>query len=113
MAVARIVSVLPASHCAQSTPAARALRTMPSTSARSFSGRQLRIATKRRTSVGDNEEATVASASATARAAGVDCAQWEAGGTETILATAIDGAATQGFLLVSPAGRKKRISSIL
>src|SRR5262249_3088738 len=40
---------------------------MPSTSARSFSGRQLRIATKRRTSVGDNEEATVASASATAR----------------------------------------------
>lgn len=48
-----------------------------------------------------------------ARAAGVDCAQWEAGSTETILATAIDGAATQGFLLVSPAGRKKRISSIL
>ena len=42
-----------------------------------------------------------------ARAAGVDCAQWEAGSTETILATAIDGAATQGFLLVSPAGRKK------
>src|SRR6516162_321999 len=48
-----------------------------------------------------------------ARAAGVDCAQWEVGSTETILATAIDGAATQGFLLVSPAGRKKRISSIL
>jgi hypothetical protein len=48
-----------------------------------------------------------------ARAAGVECAQWEAGSTETILATAIDGAATQGFLLVSPAGRKKRISSIL
>ena len=47
------------------------------------------------------------------RAAGVDCAQWEVGSTETILATAIDGAATQGFLLVSPAGRKKRISSIL
>jgi hypothetical protein len=36
-----------------------------------------------------------------ARAAGVDCAQW--GGTETILATAIDGAATQGFVWVSPA----------
>src|SRR5262245_3817542 len=35
------------------------------------------------------------------------------GFTETILATAIDGAATQGFLLVSPAGGKKRISSIL
>src|SRR6266511_1148485 len=41
MAVARIVSVLHASHCEQSTPAARALRTMPSTSARSFSGRRL------------------------------------------------------------------------
>ena len=48
-----------------------------------------------------------------ARAAGIDCAQWEAGKAETILATAVDGAATQGFLLVSPAGRKKRISSIL
>jgi len=48
-----------------------------------------------------------------ARAAGIDCAQWEAGSIETIAATAIDGAATQGFLLVSPAGRKKRLSSIL
>ena len=47
------------------------------------------------------------------RAAGIDCAQWEAGRVETIVATAIDGAATQGFLLVSPAGRKKRISSVL
>lgn len=48
-----------------------------------------------------------------ARAAGTDCAQWEAGSTDAIVATAIDGAATQGFLLVSPAGRKKRLSSIL
>jgi hypothetical protein len=48
-----------------------------------------------------------------ARAAGVDCAQWEAGSAETILATAVDGSVAQGFLLVSPAGRKKRISSIL
>jgi hypothetical protein len=49
-----------------------------------------------------------------ARAAGIACAQWETGGTETILGTAIDGAATQAFLLVSPAGRKKkRLSSIL
>jgi hypothetical protein len=48
-----------------------------------------------------------------ARAAGIDCAQWQAGCAETIFATAVDGAATQGFLLVSPAGRKKRISSIL
>src|SRR5215813_8393186 len=61
----------------------------------------------------ENERAEVDGIVRKARAAGVDCAQWEAGTTETILATAIDGAATQGFLLVSPAGRKKRISSIL
>jgi hypothetical protein len=61
----------------------------------------------------ENERAEVDGIVRKARAAGVDCAQWEAGSTETILATAIDGAATQGFLLVSPAGRKKRISSIL
>ncbi|MFB9264611.1 hypothetical protein ACFFWD_15760 [Bradyrhizobium erythrophlei] len=48
-----------------------------------------------------------------ARAAGIDCAQWEAGSIESVVATAIDGATTQGFLLVSPAGRKKRISSVL
>ncbi|MBV9430161.1 MAG: hypothetical protein JO084_20775 [Bradyrhizobiaceae bacterium] len=48
-----------------------------------------------------------------ARAAGVDCAQWEAGKVETILASAIDGVAAQGFLIISPAGRKKRVSSIL
>src|SRR5947207_8283886 len=61
----------------------------------------------------ENERAEIDGIVRKARAAGVDCAQWQAGGTETILATAIDGAATQGFLLVSPAGRKKRISSIL
>jgi len=55
----------------------------------------------------ENERAEVDGIVRKARAAGVDCAQWEAGSTETILATAIDGAATQGFLLVSPAGRKK------
>ncbi len=48
-----------------------------------------------------------------ARAAGIDCAQWEAGSIETIVATPIDGTAAQGFLLVSPVGRKKRLSSIL
>jgi len=48
-----------------------------------------------------------------ARTAGIACAQWEAGRTEIMLATAVDGAASQVFLLVSPAGRKKRISSIL
>src|SRR5215831_114906 len=61
----------------------------------------------------ENERAEVDGIVRKARAAGVDCAQWEAGRTEPILATAIDGAATKGFLLVSPPGRKKRISSIL
>src|SRR5207248_3197654 len=61
----------------------------------------------------ENERAEIDGIVRKARAAGVYCSQWQAGGTETILATAIDGAATQGFLLVSPAGRKKRISSIL
>jgi hypothetical protein len=36
-----------------------------------------------------------------------------AGGVEAIVATAIDGSTTQGFLMISPAGRKKRISSVL
>jgi hypothetical protein len=49
-----------------------------------------------------------------ARESGIACAQWEAGSIDTLLATSIDGAATQGFLLLSPAGRKKkRISSVL
>src|SRR5436309_3191375 len=61
----------------------------------------------------ENERAEVDVIVRKARASGIDCAQWEAGGAEAVLATAVDGAATQGFLLVSPAGRKKRISSIL
>jgi hypothetical protein len=48
-----------------------------------------------------------------ARAAGIDCAPWEAGSLEVIFATAIDGAMTQALLLISPSGRKKRLSSIL
>jgi hypothetical protein len=61
----------------------------------------------------ENERAQVDAVVRKARAAGIDCAQWPAGSIETILATSIDGAATQGFLLLSPAGRKKRISSLL
>src|SRR6266481_8736202 len=61
----------------------------------------------------ENERAEVDAVIRKARAAGIDCAQWEAGSTETVVATTIDGATTQGFLLVSPAGRKKRISSLL
>jgi hypothetical protein len=48
-----------------------------------------------------------------ARAAGIACAPWEAGGVEKLAATAIDGAMTQAFVLVSAVGRKKRLSSIL
>jgi hypothetical protein len=61
----------------------------------------------------EGERAEVDAVIRKARAAGIDCAQWEAGGIETIAATAIDGAIAQGFVLLSPAGRKKRISSIL
>jgi hypothetical protein len=48
-----------------------------------------------------------------ARAAGIACAQWETGSAEKMIATSIDGVAAQVFLLVSPDGRKKRMSSIL
>ena len=61
----------------------------------------------------ENERAEVDAIVRKARAAGIDCAQWEAGNAERILASSIDGAPTQGFLLVSAVGRKKRISSIL
>lgn len=61
----------------------------------------------------ENERAEVDAVIRKARAAGIDCAPWEAGSIETIVATAVDGAAAQAFLLTSPVGRKKRISSIL
>jgi len=61
----------------------------------------------------ENERADIDAIIRKARAAGIDCAQWEAGSIEAVVATAIDGAMTQGFLLVSPAGRKKRLSSVL
>ena len=57
----------------------------------------------------ENERAEVDAVIRKARGAGIDCAQWEAGSIETILATSIDGAATQGFLLVIAGGRKKQI----
>jgi hypothetical protein len=61
----------------------------------------------------EDERAEVDTVIRKAREAGIDCARWEAGSIEMITATAIDGAATQGFLLLSPVGRKKRVSSIL
>jgi hypothetical protein len=61
----------------------------------------------------ENERAEVDAIIRAARAAGIDCAQWQTGSVETIVASAIDGVAAQGFLMISPAGRKKRVSSIL
>ena len=61
----------------------------------------------------ENERAEVDAVIRKARAAGIDCAPWGAGSIETIVATSVDGATAQGFLLISPAGRKKRISSVL
>src|SRR6266853_352138 len=61
----------------------------------------------------ENERAEVDAIIRKARAAGINCAPWQAGSTEAIVATAIDGATAQAFLLISPVGRKKRISSLL
>src|SRR5258705_5323057 len=61
----------------------------------------------------ENERAAVDAVIRKARAVGLDCAPWEAGSIEAIVATAVDGATAQGFLLISPVGRKKRISSVL
>jgi hypothetical protein len=55
----------------------------------------------------ENERAEVDAVIRKARAAGIDCAPWAPGSTESIVATAVDGATAQGFLLISPLGRKK------
>ncbi|MBV9236994.1 MAG: hypothetical protein JOZ94_14265, partial [Xanthobacteraceae bacterium] len=60
-----------------------------------------------------NERAVVDAVIHKARAAGIACAPWEKGSIESILATMIDGTTAQAFMLVSPAGRKKRASAIL
>jgi hypothetical protein len=61
----------------------------------------------------ESERAAVDAVIRNARGRGIDCAQWEAGSIETIIATGIDGATAQGFVILSPAGRKKRLSLIL
>jgi hypothetical protein len=48
-----------------------------------------------------------------ARAKGIACAAWPDGIAEAILASCIDGSGAQGFLILSPAGRRKRLSSVL
>jgi hypothetical protein len=61
----------------------------------------------------ENERAEIDAIVRKARAAGIECAQWRECTAEAILATALDGDGTQGFMLVSPAGRKRRLSPIL
>src|SRR5258708_29776308 len=61
----------------------------------------------------ENEQAAVDAVIRKARAAGIGCAPWEAGSIEAIVATTVDGATAQTFLLISPVGRKQRISSLL
>lgn len=48
-----------------------------------------------------------------ARARGTECASWPQGSADSIHATCIDGSGMQGFVIVSPAGRRKRMSSVL
>jgi hypothetical protein len=61
----------------------------------------------------ESERAEVDAVIRNARGGAIECAQWEAGSIETIIATAIDGATAQGFVLLSPTGRKKQLSLIL
>lgn len=61
----------------------------------------------------ESERAGVDAIVRKARAAGVDCAQWVEGGVTSIDASGIDGSGSQMFLLVSPDGRKARLSSLL
>ena len=48
-----------------------------------------------------------------ARAHGIDCAAWQPAGTSDIRASAIDGSGAQGFLIVTPAARRQRLSSVM
>jgi hypothetical protein len=61
----------------------------------------------------ENERTEVDAVIRKARAAGIECAPWEAVTIESIVATVVDGTAMQSFLLISPAGKKKRLSSLL
>ena len=48
-----------------------------------------------------------------ARSHGVDCAAWPPGDTGDIQASAIDGSGAQGFMIVTPAARRQRLSSVM
>jgi hypothetical protein len=59
------------------------------------------------------ERPLVAAIVRAARAKGIACGTWPEGSAEAILASCIDGSGAQGFLILSPAGRRKRLSSVL
>lgn len=61
----------------------------------------------------DAERSLVDAIIRAARAQGIDCAAPPDGRAETVLASGIDGSGAQGFLILSPAGRRKRLSSVL
>jgi hypothetical protein len=48
-----------------------------------------------------------------ARTKGIVCATWQETNVEAILASCIDGSGAQGFLILSPAGKRKQLSSVL
>jgi hypothetical protein len=48
-----------------------------------------------------------------ARAKGIECASWPSGRVDAIMSSGIDGSGAQTILIVSPAGRRKCLSSIL
>jgi hypothetical protein len=48
-----------------------------------------------------------------ARRKGIDCAPWNPVGSVEIHSSGIDGSGAQGFLIVSPEGRRRRLSSLL
>jgi hypothetical protein len=62
----------------------------------------------------ENERSAVDAVIRKARAAGIDCAQWEEASVEKIMATCVDGSGSQLFAMVSPVGpKKKMLSSVM
>lgn len=48
-----------------------------------------------------------------ARESGIECPAWQSRPAAAIHASALDGAGVQGFLIVSPEGKRQRLSSVL
>ncbi len=60
-----------------------------------------------------DERQLVAQLVRSARLRGIDCAQWEAARTESILVSTVDGSGTQGIMIVTTAGDRQSVCSIL